>query len=66
MHRFNAAIRLIKTKRFARLIDVAAALNFTDQSHLIRDIKAFSGMSPTSLSQKVDDFYHEQTGYYFV
>ena len=66
MHRFNAAIHLIKTKRFARLIDVAAALNFTDQSHLIRDIKAFSGMSPTSLSQKMDDFYHEQTGYYFV
>jgi AraC-like DNA-binding protein len=66
VHRFNAAIRLIKTKRFARLTDVAAALNFTDQSHLIRDIKAFSGMTPTSLSQKVDDFYHEQTGYYFV
>jgi AraC-like DNA-binding protein len=66
VQRFNAAIRLIKTKRFARLADVAAALNFTDQSHLIRDIKAFSGMTPTSLSQKADDFYHEQAGYYFV
>ena len=64
--RFNAAIHLIKTRRFARLTDVAAALNFTDQSHLIRDIKAFSGMTPTRLAQQVDDFYHEQTGYAFV
>lgn len=66
VQRFNAAIRLIKTKRFKRLTDVAAALNFTDQSHLIRDFQAFSGMTPTSLAQRVDDFYHEQTGYYFV
>ncbi len=64
--RFNEAIRLIKTRRFKRLTDVAAALNFTDQSHFIRDIKAFSGMTPTSLAQQVDDFYHEQTGYSFV
>jgi AraC-like DNA-binding protein len=64
--RFNAAIRLIKTRRFERLTDVAAALNFTDQSHFIRDFKAFSGMTPTSLVQKVDDFYHDQTGYSFV
>jgi AraC-like DNA-binding protein len=64
--RFNAAIRLIKTRRFERLTDVAAALNFTDQSHFIRDFKAFSGMTPTSLSQQVDGFYHEQAGYSFV
>lgn len=64
--RFNAAIHLIKTRRFARLTDVAAALNFTDQSHLIHDIKAFSGMTPTRLARQVDDFYHEQTGYAFV
>jgi AraC-like DNA-binding protein len=61
--RFNEAIRLIKTRQFERLTDVAHALNFSDQSHFIRDIKAFSGMTPKSLSQKVDDFYHEQLGY---
>jgi AraC-like DNA-binding protein len=66
MKRFNEAIRLIKTRRFDRLTDVAFALNFSDQSHFIRDIKAFSGMTPTSLSQKVDDFYHDQTGYSFI
>jgi len=64
--RFNEAIRLIKTRRFERLTDVAAALNFFDQSHFIRDIKAFSGMTPTGLAQQVDDFYHDQTGYSFV
>ncbi|GCE30106.1 hypothetical protein KDA_55900 [Dictyobacter alpinus] len=64
--RFNAAIHLIKTGHFARLTDVAAALNFTDQSHLIHDIKAFSGLTPTRLAQHADDFYHEQTGYSFV
>ena len=48
------------------LTDVACALNFSDQSHFIRDIKAFSGMTPTSLAQKVDDFYHDQAGYSYV
>src|ERR1700730_4586595 len=61
--RFNEAIRLIKTRQFERLTDVAHALNFSDQSHFIRDFKAFSGMTPKSLSQKVDDLYHDQTGY---
>jgi AraC-like DNA-binding protein len=64
--RFNEAIRLIKTRHFERLTDVASALNFSDQSHFIRDIKAFSGMTPKSLSQRVDDFYHDQTGYSFI
>jgi len=61
--RFNEAIRLIKTGQFERLTDVAYALNFSDQSHFIRDIKAFSGMTPTSLSQQVDDFQNAQAGY---
>ena len=64
--RFNEAIRLIKTRRFARLTDVAAALDFTDQSHFIRDIRTFSGMTPTSLAHKLDDFYHDRAGYSFV
>ncbi len=61
--RFQEAIRLIKTGQFERLIDVASALNFSDQSHFIRDIKAFSGMTPKSLSQRVDDLHHDQAGY---
>jgi len=64
--RFNEAIRLIKTRQFERLTDVAYALNFYDQSHFIRDIKEFSGITPKSLSQKVDDFHHDQAGYSYV
>jgi AraC-like DNA-binding protein len=64
--RFNEAIRLIKTGQFARLTDVACALNFSDQSHFIRDLKTFSGMTPTNLAQRVDDFYHEQAGYSYI
>jgi len=56
VRRFNEAFRLIQTRRFARLSDVAAALNFSDQSHFNREIKAFSGMTPSSLAHHVDDF----------
>jgi AraC-like DNA-binding protein len=54
--RFNEAIRLMKTRPFEKLTDVAYALNYYDQSHFIRDIKAFSGITPKNLVQKVD--YH--------
>jgi AraC-like DNA-binding protein len=53
--RFNEALRLMKTGRFDTLTDVAYRLNFYDQSHFIRDIKAFSGLTPKHLSHKVDD-----------
>lgn len=66
VQRFNEAIRLIKGGRYERLTDVAHALNFYDQSHLIRDIKAFSGLTPRKVSQKEDDFHHTKTGYSFV
>ncbi len=58
--RFNEAIRLMKTRQFGKLTDVAYTLNFYDQSHFIRDIKAFSGITPKKLSQKVDDFHPDQ------
>jgi AraC-like DNA-binding protein len=66
LRRFNEAIRLIKTGRFERLTDVAHALNFYDQSHLIRDIKAFSGTTPRLLSHRAGDFHHDQAGYSFL
>jgi AraC-like DNA-binding protein len=50
--RFNAAVRLMNAGRFATLTDVAHALNYYDQSHFIREIRAFSGVTPGSLSQK--------------
>ncbi len=32
----------------------------------VKYLKAFSGITPKSLSQKVDDFHHDQAGYSYV
>lgn len=64
--RFNEATRIMKARRFARLTDVAQALNFYDQSHFIRDVKEFSGLTPKTLSQKQDGFFEDQGGYFYV
>ena len=63
--RFTEAIRLMQTGRYERLTDVAHSLNFYDQSHFIRDIKAFSGITPKSLFQKVDEFQTDHKVYEF-
>lgn len=55
--RFNEAARLMNTGQFETLADVAYALNFYDQSHFIRDIKAFSGITPKGLSGRADAVY---------
>ncbi|MBE2193924.1 MAG: helix-turn-helix transcriptional regulator [Anaerolinea sp.] len=47
--RFNEAVRLMQTRQFEKFTDLAHHLNFYDQSHFIRDIKAFSGVTPKSL-----------------
>lgn len=47
--RFNEAIRLMQMGRFETLTDLAHHLNFYDQSHFVRDIKALSGVTPKSL-----------------
>jgi AraC-like DNA-binding protein len=66
VRRFNEAIRLMKTGRYERLTDIAYALKFHDQSHFIRDIKAFTGSTPKDLSQRVEDFQLNQSGYSYV
>jgi AraC-like DNA-binding protein len=64
--RFHEAVRLMKTGQFEALATIAHALGFHDQSHFIRDIKTFSGMTPKSLSHKADDFHHGQAGYFYL
>ena len=61
--RFNTAIQLMKAGHFHKLTDVAHTLNYYDQSHFIRDIKAFSGITPKNLIQKVDDPQFDQRAY---
>jgi len=63
IRRFMEALKLMKSGKFERLTDVAQALNYYDQSHFIRDVREFSGVSPKDISQRVDDF-HAQGGYF--
>ncbi|HZG57229.1 AraC family transcriptional regulator [Paenibacillus sp.] len=62
VRRFNEAIRRMDTGEYDRLSDVAHSLHFHDQSHFIRDMKQFSGITPKSISQKVNHFHHDQIG----
>ena len=66
LKRFKKAVQFLKTGRTERLTDIAHTLNYYDQSHFIRDIKAFSGMTPKKLAQRQGDFYHEQAGYSYT
>jgi AraC-like DNA-binding protein len=60
--RVNEALRLMDSGQYERLSDVAHAMNFHDQSHFIRDIKSFLGVTPKSIAQKVSDFHHDRVG----
>jgi AraC-like DNA-binding protein len=51
--RFREALQSIKTKQFERLSDVAYDFNYVDQSHFIKDTKAFAGYTPKRLVQTV-------------
>lgn len=62
IRRFNEALRLMKTRRYATLASIAYELNFADQSHFIRDLKAFSQVTPKGLSDRADQF-HELAGF---
>ncbi len=70
VRRFNEAVRLLKARRRATMLtkmsDVAQALNFHDEAHFIRDVKALAGLTPKHLAQKEDDFHHAQLGYFYV
>jgi len=66
VRRFNQAMKLMKSNRFERLTDLAHSLNFYDQSHFIRDIKEFSGLTPRGLTGKAIALYQDQGGYFYT
>jgi AraC-like DNA-binding protein len=66
IRRFNQAMALLKSRRFARLTDIAHSLNFYDQSHFIRDIKEFSGLTPKRLFHTQTNLFQDQGGSFYV
>lgn len=44
--RFHASLRFIKSDTMKSLTDIAYAAGYFDQSHFIREFKAFAGLSP--------------------
>ncbi len=65
IRRFNEALRMMKGRRHATLASIAYELNFADQSHFIRDLKAFSLVTPRGLSERADHF-HELAGFSYA
>jgi AraC-like DNA-binding protein len=53
--RFRTALQLMQQKKFTKLSDIAFELNYADQAHFIRDIRDFSGYTPRSLAQDVNE-----------
>lgn len=51
--RFQEVVRRLKTMQFNRLSDMAYDLNYTDQSHFIKEVKDLSGYTPTRLFEIV-------------
>jgi AraC-like DNA-binding protein len=46
VHRFRAALALLGDSRSVPWAELAACCGYYDQSHLVRDFRAFSGCSP--------------------
>jgi AraC-like DNA-binding protein len=51
--RFQEALRLIKVGQFETWSKLAYDLNYSDQSHFIKNVNAFSGFTPTVLLETV-------------
>ncbi|WP_029192490.1 helix-turn-helix domain-containing protein [Paenibacillus harenae] len=60
--RVNEALSYMNSGQYERLVDIAYALNYFDQSHFIRDMKAFSWLSPRSIMMKVSEFHSDEAG----
>nr|WP_236838818.1 AraC family transcriptional regulator [Caldalkalibacillus salinus] len=60
--RVNEALKMMSTGKYERFSDIAYALNYYDQSHFIRDIKAFSWVTPKSIANKVSEFHTDEAG----
>ena len=51
MHRFRAALALLGGPRPVPWAELADCCGYYDQSHLVRDFRAFSGCSPADFAR---------------
>jgi AraC-like DNA-binding protein len=51
LHRFDRVVALVKRGDAGGWASIAVACGFYDQAHLIRDVRHFSGLTPTALAQ---------------
>jgi AraC-like DNA-binding protein len=50
--RFRALVDALRTDRAPRWAELAARLGYYDQAHLIREVRAFSGLTPGELARE--------------
>lgn len=50
--RFEKTLQLLQHADYTQLTAIAHQLDYTDQSHFIKDFKAFSGMTPYAFAKK--------------
>lgn len=63
VRRFQAVVRLVRGEHPVGWADVALRCGYFDQAHLIRDFRAFAGVSPTSyLAHRVEQPNHVPLG----
>lgn len=55
--RFQNAIKMINTKKTAKLVDIALEAGYYDQSHFIRDFYEFTGLTPSEHAKKTINIY---------
>jgi AraC-like DNA-binding protein len=53
--RFDRLMTKLRTGATPLWVDLAAELGYADQSHLIREVKQFTGVSPTRAHAMLDD-----------
>jgi AraC-like DNA-binding protein len=51
--RFQEVVRVFRERKFRRMCELATELNYSDQAHLGKEMKQFSGYTPTALLQTV-------------
>ncbi len=54
--KFQKAVQLLRNGHFEKLSDIAYVLNYSDQSHFIREFKNFSGHTPKIFLRKSPDY----------